>query len=134
MLPRIPFAPDFNSFAGAGSALAELHLSFEKCEQYPLEVIFAHKGEPQPHHFRLTEKAMRFADDTKTTLKINEHVRLTGIPEPAHRYVVNGRTPLSGTLTVTGLKRTRRAASSTTRTAGLKTPATSSPQSNASST
>ena len=94
MLPRIPFAPDFHAFAVAGSALAELHLGFEKCEQYPLEVIFAHKGEPQPHHFRLTEKAMRFADDEKSILAINEHVSLTGIPEEAHRYVVNGRTPL----------------------------------------
>ena len=37
---------------------------------------------------------MRFVDDEKTTLKSNEHVSLTGIPEEAHRYVVNGRTPL----------------------------------------
>ncbi len=37
---------------------------------------------------------MRFATPAKTTLSINEHVRLTGIPEAAHRYVVNGRTPL----------------------------------------
>ena len=36
---------------------------------------------------------MRFADD-ETTLIINEHVRLIGIPAEAHRYVVNGRTPL----------------------------------------
>ena len=59
--------------------------------RFPL--VFAHNGEPQPHHFRLTEKAMRFAND-KTTLIINEHVSLSGIPEEAHRYVVNGRTPL----------------------------------------
>ena len=38
---------------------------------------------------------MRFADAEKTTLIINEHVQLTGIPEAAHRYVVNGRTPLA---------------------------------------
>ena len=37
---------------------------------------------------------MRFADDEKSILAINEHVSLTGIPEEAHRYVVNGRTPL----------------------------------------
>ena len=36
---------------------------------------------------------MRFATPAKTTLTINEHVRVTGIPEMAHRYVVNGRTP-----------------------------------------
>ena len=37
---------------------------------------------------------MRFADDEKTTLRINEHMSLSGIPAEAHRYVVNGRTPL----------------------------------------
>ena len=92
-IPRIPFAPNFHAFAEAGKALAELHVGYETCEQYPLSLVFSHDGEPQPHHFRLTEKAMRFADD-ETTLIINEHVRLTGIPAEAHRYVVNGRTPL----------------------------------------
>ena len=94
MIPRLPFAPDFYAFAEAGKALAGLHLGYETCEQYPLSLVFAHDGEPQPHHFRLTERAMRFATPAKTTLTINEHVRLTGIPEMAHRYVVNGRTPL----------------------------------------
>ena len=94
MLPRIPFAPDFRVFAEAGKALGELHLGYERCERYSLEVVFAHEGEPYPRHFRLTEKAMRFADDDKTTLRINEHVVLSGIPAEAHRYVVNGRTPL----------------------------------------
>ena len=93
-LPRIPFAPDFHAFAEAGKELAVLHLGYETCEQYRLSLVFAHDGEPQPHHFRLTEKAMRFATPAKTTLTINEHLRLTGIPEMAHRYVVNGRTPL----------------------------------------
>lgn len=38
---------------------------------------------------------MRFADkETKTTLTINEHIQVSGIPAEAHRYVVNGRTPL----------------------------------------
>ena len=93
-LARIPFAPDFYAFTEAGKTLGELHLGYERCERYSLEVVFAHEGEPYPRHFRLTEKAMRFADDEKTTLRINEHVSLSGIPAEAHRYVVNGRTPL----------------------------------------
>ena len=32
--------------------------------------------------------------NTKDTLIINEHVQISGIPAAAHRYVVNGRTPL----------------------------------------
>ena len=95
MIPRIPYAPDFHAFAGAGQQLADLHLNYETCEQYPLELVCAHDGQPQPKHFLLSKRAMRFADkETKTTLIINEHVQLSGIPEAAHRYVVNGRTPL----------------------------------------
>ena len=90
-LPRIPFAPDFHVFAEAGAALAALHLGYETCEQYPLEVL----GDAQPHHLRLTEtEKMKFVGGAKTILKINDFVSLSGIPEEAHRYVVNGRTPL----------------------------------------
>ena len=93
-IPRIPFAPDFHTFAEAGRALAVLHLGYERCKQYRLSVKFAHDGQPQPHHFRPNERGIRFADDSKTTLIINDHVSLSGIPEEGHRYVVNGRTPL----------------------------------------
>ena len=37
---------------------------------------------------------MRFTDDARTTLRINEHMSLRGIPAEAHEYQVNGRTPL----------------------------------------
>ena len=37
---------------------------------------------------------MRFADDDKAVLIVNDHVRLAGIPSEAHGYVVNGRTPI----------------------------------------
>ena len=95
MIPRIPYAPNFHDFAKAGTALIELHLNYERCEEYPLEVVFAHDGEPQSHHFHLGRRAMRFTNkEAKTTLIINEHVRLTGIPDEAHHYFVDGRTPL----------------------------------------
>ena len=99
MIPRIPFAPDFRAFAEAGQRLADLHLNYETCEQYPdlkVEPITPSLlWEEKPEHFQLGTRAMRFADkETKTTLTINEHVCLSGIPEEAHRYVVNGRTPL----------------------------------------
>ena len=100
MIPRIPYAPksNFYTFAEAGAALASLHLNYETCEQYPdIEVEPINRElfwEEKPEHFLLGTRAMRFADDEKTTLIINEHVQLTGIPEEAHRYVVNGRTPL----------------------------------------
>ena len=99
MIPRIPFAPDFRAFAEAGQRLADLHLNYETCEQYPdlkVEPITPSLlWEEKPEHFLLGTRAMRYADkETKTTLTINEHICLSGIPEEAHRYVVNGRTPL----------------------------------------
>ena len=98
-IPRIPYAPDFRAFAEAGKALADLHLNYETCEQCPdlrVEPITPSLlWEEKPEHFLLGKRAMRFADkQERTTLIINEHVCVSGIPEEAHRYVVNGRTPL----------------------------------------
>ena len=93
-LPRVPLAQDFHAFATAGQELAALHLGYDACTEYPLETVFSHTGEPRPEHFRIGGRAMRFADDEKTTLIVNEHVRLVNIPAAAHGYQVNGRTPL----------------------------------------
>ncbi len=93
-LPRIPFAPDFHPFAAAGHALMDLHIGYEDCEEYPLELISRDEGEPRPEHFRIGRRAMRFADDERSVLIVNDHMRLAGIPPAAHRYEVNGRTPL----------------------------------------
>ncbi len=93
-LPRIPFAPDFHAFSEAGRRLTELHLNYETCEEYPLDIVFSQPGEPRTQHLRLGERAMKFEDDEKTVLRINEHVSLRGIPAEPHRYQVNGRTPL----------------------------------------
>ena len=99
MLPRIPFAPDFYAFAEAGALLASLHLNYETCERYPDLKVEPVKPsllyEEKPEHFLLGTRAMRFANkETKTTLIINEHAQVSGIPEESHHYVVNGRTPL----------------------------------------
>ena len=94
-LPRIPLAPDFHAFADAGRELSELHLGYETCDEYPLEEAFTGTGEARAEHYRLGTRAMRFADkEEKTTLIVNEYIRLEGIPAEAHLYVVNGRTPL----------------------------------------
>ena len=93
-LPRVPFARDFRAFAEAGRTLTELHRGYETCLEYPLEVVVAYGGEPLPEHFRVTERAMRFTDNEKTALIVNDHLHLAGIPREAHEYQVNGRTPL----------------------------------------
>ena len=99
MIPRIPYAPDFRAFSEAGKALAALHLNYETCERYPNLKVEPRNNdlfwEEKPEHFLLGTRAMRYANrNTKEVLIINEHVQLSGIPAEAHRYVVNGRTPL----------------------------------------
>ena len=93
-LPRIPFATDFHSFAQAGHNLATLHLGYETCVVYPLTIKCALDGEARAEYFRIGHQKMRFLNDEKTILRINEHVSLHGIPATAHRYQVNGKTPL----------------------------------------
>ena len=93
-LPRVPFAEDFRAFANAGHKLVELHLGYETCDEYPLNIEFTQSKKPQPEHFLIGVRAMRFTDSEKVTLIVNEHIRLTNIPTKAHQYQVNGRTPL----------------------------------------
>ncbi len=93
-LPRVPFAPDFDAFAGTGKRLGELHLGYATCPEYPLSLEYSGEGAPLEKHFRLGPKAMKFADEARSILIINEQIQLKGIPPEAHGYVVNGRTPL----------------------------------------
>ncbi|MDE2716817.1 MAG: damage-inducible protein, partial [Chloroflexota bacterium] len=96
-LPRIPLAADFRAFADAGAVLAELHLRYEDDDfpQYSLEVLADVGRDLRREDYRLGTRPMRFADkDRRDTLIVNDRLRLTGIPPEAHRYVVNGRTPL----------------------------------------
>ena len=48
----------------------------------------------RPEQLRLSNRAMRFLDGSKTELRINDYLTLSGIPQSAHQYQVNGRTPL----------------------------------------
>ena len=98
MLPRIPYAPNFIAF---GKKLAELHLNYETCEQFPLGVEFPNMSsspadleDADPNLFLLTNRAMKFMDAEKRVLAINDNVRITNIPADSWGYVVNGRTPL----------------------------------------
>ena len=87
-LPRIPFAPDFQAFAQAGQALATLHLNDESGPQYPLTPEATGPGP------LFTPRAMKLVGENQDVLVVNDHLRLKGIPPEAHRYQVNGRTPL----------------------------------------
>ena len=94
-LPRIPFASDFGAFMDAGAALAQLHLGYETCPEYALQVEVSRAG---PGAYQLSDKKMSWGGTRKepdrSVLHVTPAVTLRGIPEAAHNYVVNGRTPL----------------------------------------
>ena len=93
-LPRIPMVSEFYAFADAGRALAKLHLNYETCEEYSLQTEIMQSRMLREELYRITGHKMRFADENKTSLIVNDYVKLTGIPSEAHKYQVNGRTPI----------------------------------------
>jgi len=111
-LPRIPCvkkAADFWKFSKSGRALAALHIDYETVDMYPATVEVDGKqspllpGEKGPgDEVRFRVEKMRWgkqkidgkARDDKTTLIYNNHITVTGIPEDAQAYVVNGKSAL----------------------------------------
>ena len=90
-LPRIPFAPDFGAFRDAGEQLAALHLGYETCAEYALQVEVS--GGPNP--YQLDSRKMQWDKGSdRSVLQVTPAVTLRGIPAEAHGYMVNGRTPL----------------------------------------
>ncbi len=91
-------AEDFHAFAAAGRMLGDLHVGYGTCPEFPLGLEHSGEESPTPELLRLGRKPMRFAgkrgEPDRSVLIVNDHVRLTGIPDGAHDYVVNGRTPL----------------------------------------
>ena len=94
-LPRIPFAPDFGAFRDAGAELAALHLGYESCPEYELPVDINGTGDSV---YCLSDRKMQWGGSRKepdrSVLHVTNAVALRGIPDAAHAYVVNGRTPL----------------------------------------
>lgn len=98
-LPRIPMAPDFWAFAEAGERLAALHLDFEGehgvVAEYPLQFDEGDLGEQA---WLLTKTKLKWPGKRgaydKTKIIFPNGGVVSGIPEAAHEYVVNGRTPL----------------------------------------
>jgi len=87
-LPRIPFAPDFYGFAGAGKQLAALHVNYEDHPEYPLE--FTEK-EDMALNWRVEK--MKLSKD-KTSLIYNDFLTLSGIPPETYEYRLGNRSAL----------------------------------------
>ena len=90
MIPRIPFVTDFWGFSRGGRALADWHLGYETVDLWDLDGLPATDASAGS----LRVEKMRFAkggDHPKSAIVVNSHITLSGIPEEAYRYTVNGK-------------------------------------------
>ena len=101
MLPHIPRATGFHTYASVGRELAELHVNYERVEQHPTvhDEISLHAPEDPWERYRIGTRKMRFPkqgrrDTDYTRLEYNDYVTLTGIPADAQGYSISGRSPL----------------------------------------
>jgi len=91
MIPRIPMVDAFWEFVRAGKELERWHLGYETVDPWPLDGLPDHSAKPS----ELRVEKMRFGSKTDhSSIVVNHHVTLSGIPEEAHRYQVNGRSAL----------------------------------------
>lgn len=97
-LPRIPIVEtveDFMAFSKVGRALAELHLHYEDyAHEAGVTVEEAPQGSLEDYAYYAVEK-MRFpTKGDRTTILYNGRITLTGIPEGAYDYIVNGKSAI----------------------------------------
>jgi predicted helicase len=97
-LPRISYvkiAVDFWAFNMDGHTLAELHLNYETKAPYPVKIDSGGKTLTDADY--RVEK-MKYGKQGKekdlTTLHYNNKITITGIPQKAYDYVVNGKPAL----------------------------------------
>jgi predicted helicase len=87
-LPRIPFAPDFTTFAKVGERLSEIHIGYEDQHEYPLKLV----ENPNKRLDWCVEK-MKLSKD-KTQIIYNDFLTLDGIPSEAFEYRLGNRSAL----------------------------------------
>jgi len=96
ILPRIPFAADFNAFSKAGRQLAEIHINYEKINPFSVKEQTVELNLDAEKFFKVEK--MRFGKKAKevdkTTIHFNSRVVLSGIPLEAYEYIVNGKSAI----------------------------------------
>ena len=88
-LPHIPFTEDFQGFATAGAALADLHVNYESAPKY--DQLRQHETPGVPVNWNVEK--MKFSKD-KTQLIYNDFLTLDGIPAAVYDYRLGTRSAL----------------------------------------
>jgi len=93
-LPRIPLTGDFAAFRDAGSRLAELHTGYETVEPWPLaEITTVGASKPSFRVQKLRHPKVA-GDADRSVIIVNDTLCLSGIPDEAYRYEVNGQSAI----------------------------------------
>lgn len=115
-IPRVKEASDFWAFVNAGRKLGDLHVNYEDAAIYPVELKTSGKkslDDLTDDDYRvdkkwvyikidkvidgkvaLNDKGRPQKENDLTRVKYNKQITITGIPEEAYDYVVNGRPAL----------------------------------------
>lgn len=95
-LPRVPYAEAFWEFSKAGRDLAYWHLNYEDIEPFPLTEHSERMALDQAEHYKV--RKMKWGGSArkpdKSKIEVNDHLTLSGIPDEAHEYIVNGKSAL----------------------------------------
>lgn len=90
-LPRIPFAPDlqtFQAYSQAGKQLSELHVNYEQQPEYPLTRMYT---PDQPHNWEVQKMRL---NKEKTAIIYNDWLTLSNIPPETFEYRLGNRSAL----------------------------------------
>lgn len=109
-IPRVRSAVDFWSFSNAGRDLSAMHVDYETMDKYPLTIEV--KGVLTDSDYRV--RKMKFAkkkdpatgksiNDVNTVI-YNENITITGIPDIAWNYMINGKAALGWVMDRQGIR------------------------------
>lgn len=92
--PRVPLVENPDAYIEAGRLLTTLHTGYETVQPWPLAGLPPESA--SPHTLRVDK--MKFAKGaephSRSAIVINSHITLSGIPEDAYRFKVNGKSAL----------------------------------------
>lgn len=97
MLPRIPMVPEFWEYSNIGRELAELHVSYETIEPYPLTESWALDAPTEEwQRYRVEKLAWGKKGKDKDTSRLiyNDYLTFSDIPAEINDYQIGGRSPL----------------------------------------
>jgi len=94
MIPRIPLVKNFWGFSTAGRGLAQWHLNYETIAPWELEGLPPTDAKPASLYVEKMRFSKGAADHAKSAIIMNSHHTLSGIPEEAYGYTVNGKSAI----------------------------------------